>query len=79
MTELEPKPVELKTDYLGRKLCRPCWNNNHYTPKHDKRTGKPTYVKVPNCEGDPCECLCREMLKEIERVKVIEAEKAAKV
>jgi hypothetical protein len=68
--------TELKTSFDGRKLCRNCWNGAHWTEKTDKRTGRKLGVKTPNCLGDPCECLCREMLKEIERVKVAEAEKA---
>jgi len=55
--------MSLRTNQLGQQVCEPCWNSQHYTAKTDKRTGR-RIGKTSNCEGDPCECYCRELLKE---------------
>jgi hypothetical protein len=58
----------VKTDYMGRKLCEPCWNGLHYL--HRTKDGK-KLEKLSQCDGGGCECPCRQLLAE-------EKERAAK-
>lgn len=47
----------LRRDFTGRMLCDHCWCGMHELNKIDPVTGK-TKMKIPNCLGHGCECLC---------------------
>lgn len=52
------KPILYQEDYRGLKLCRPCWNSDHFHENPNTKSGRPL---VCQCRLGECECPCSRM------------------
>jgi hypothetical protein len=52
---------ELQIDFMGKLLCKPCWNTQHFDREKTKE-GKPIGFRFTKCLKGGCECDCQRVL-----------------